>query len=222
MPALTGTYYFSFVYNNHICPAIEVVYDDTVQYNLSITTANLADQSRTCNNTPITLALNNNGSPMNTDYVLWSFGDGASYTSNSYSVDHTFKQRDSNYTVTTSIKKANGCLVSTSIQISSYDAIAFVLNNQGADVCVGQSREIRGIVSPSANELLNPVVWSAGVVDNSSYSAPYGVSGYVYYTGDYKARIQNKNYCKAEAMRNVGFKNLPVAKKTMGTGTLTH
>ena len=211
MPALTGTYYFSFVYNNHICPAIEVVYDDTVQYNLSITTANLADQSRTCNNTPITLALNNNGSPINTDYVLWSFGDGASYTSNSHSVDHTFKQRDSNYTVTASIKKANGCLVSTSLQITSYNNIALVLNNQGSDVCVGQSREIYGVVSPSANDLLNPVIWSADVVDNSSYSAPYGVSGYVYYTGDYKARIQNKNYCKAEAMTNVGFKNPPIA-----------
>ncbi|MBQ4420771.1 MAG: hypothetical protein II878_04425, partial [Bacteroidales bacterium] len=126
------------------------------------------------------------------------------------------------YTITASVKKNNGCLVSTSLQITSNNDISFVLNNQGSDVCAGQSREIYGVVTPSANDLLNPVVWSAGVVDNSSYSAPYGVSGYVYYTGDYKARIQNKNYCKAEAMTNVGFKNPPIAKKTMGTGTLTH
>ncbi|MEE3413465.1 MAG: hypothetical protein VZQ58_06275, partial [Bacteroidales bacterium] len=115
-----------------------------------------------------------------------------------------------------------GCLVSTSLQITSYNNITLVLNNQGSDVCVGQSREIRGILSSNIEQLLNPVVWSAGVVDNSLYSSPYVVSGYVYYTGDYKARIQNKNYCKAEAMTNVGFKNPPIAKKTMGTGTLTH
>jgi hypothetical protein len=209
----SGTYTFDFSYSGcgYTC------YDNgnsvtfnTIPSNIQITTSNTANQTTTCDNTPITLTANYytaSGTivPSIINSILWDFGDNSTATSSGNSISHTFAATMT-YPVTATITDVNGCNNHTvSTQITSYSNN---LNNGklltvGYPTCPGIQRRLNYSIPSLYN-----YNWFAPAhsIDN-----PASYKGEVFNTGDYKVIATNNNYCKNEAMVNVAFLNKPTA-----------
>jgi len=182
---------------------------------LDITTSNTLSPSTSCENVPIQLiAKGKRGNPMTGIYevpineVYWNFGDGSTNTINGNSTYHTFAQSTGNpvipYTVTAIAKDANGCSVSNTTTITSYNNTlsgAKLYPTLPNDVCPGLARSITYNV--------------AGAHSYQWYS-PLNVTNTLnnintYFTSDYTVLVRNTNGCIDEKMTNVGFLNKPKA-----------
>ena len=175
---------------------------------ITITSANLSYNDRTCDNTPIELTATLNIPGLDIVSSSWDFGDNSGYTTAGNKVFHTFKYPNL-YSVTVAITDNLGCQRTASS--------SFVIYSQSNPIQNGEIRTYDPIACPFFGT--RNLEFDRDFPDNRyqwwRHKAPTHVPNIYPYpshqSDDYFTYVINDNYCQAEATTFVKFKNAPTA-----------
>ena len=187
------------------CPLETVVYNDDDE--LYITASNGSNPIVTCDNLPLTLTARlSSGATISS--VTWTFGDGTFFDEDGNTFSHTYDYVRSPYTLTAKTIGSNGCLVSQTISIESFENVIKIglLDVDGEPVCPYISS--RTLKFSSLNILFDPsnaeCTWNTG-----NYTNQFSCS--TYYSANYSIIVTDNHFCKEHAEKEVVFKNRPIA-----------
>lgn len=211
IPTSDGTYTFVLVsYDGTTlnCPLGTVSIANTSNQTVTITTANTANPTQTCDNTAIELTASL-PSPYTISSSHWVFDDHNTFADViGGSVFHTFKYKTTSYSVSVTTTDENGC---TSIGTFAINSNNNELKTEELRIkptslltCPGNNRAIEYLANGNhpSSATYN---WSTPPTPDFSYEHN------VTYTDDYSVEVTNTNYCKTEASVNVPFLNKPIA-----------
>lgn len=175
---------------------------------LTITSANTANPTQTCDNTPIMLTASLSPGVINN--VGWDFGDNSHLSTYSGTVYHTFASTGYlAYNVTVIIVDENGCPHNNCSPLS----ITSNNNNMGGTINL-----FGGMVCPYDTPNPRVIYYSDASYYSYTWRTPStspvagGYSHNTYHPDYYISHVQDIYYCQTEKERYVPFKSRPSAK----------